>query len=139
MTFDIGKIRSSDYAALSEGGFMPFRGSNGLPLTDDGKTVGVVLRGRNSREGLAAVRRNGNARLADARAGRLEASVERNEQEFAAVLAACTVSWTFDQLDGEPFPCTLENARRLWTDDRFRSDRERAEEFVSSDANFTKG
>lgn len=139
MSFDISS--ASSFSQLSEGAFLHFTDPQGKPLYDavNGTTaVGVTLRGRNSAEGLEASRRIGNKRLSEASRGRAQMTVESNEANTAEVLAACTVSWTFDQLDGQPFPCNPDNARRFWSDDRFRRFRVQAEEFIDGEANFTK-
>jgi hypothetical protein len=35
------------------------------------------------------------------------------------ILVACTVDWTIEDLDGQPFPFSPENARKLWADNRW--------------------
>lgn len=137
MAFDIGSVRAK---FLDEGSFFHLTDPTGKPLFDDkGLKVGVVLRSRNSQVGLAKIRELGNVRLAKARAGTLnQSSVESNEAEGADMLAALTKSWTFDTLNGEDFPCTPDNALRFWNDDNNIRWRREAEDFVASEANFTK-
>ena len=50
--------------------------------------------------------------------------------EDAHVVAACTVGWTIEAMDGEPFPYSPENALRLWTDKRFVALRDTARDEV---------
>lgn len=136
--FDIATVTAFD--DLSRGAFLHLTHPSGAPIYDDaGQAVGVVLRGRNSMEGIEAARRVGNKRLSEARRpGGAQITVESNEAMNAEVLAVCTVSWTFDQIDGKSFPCNFQNALKFWQDERFRRWRNQAEEFIDSEANFTK-
>lgn len=137
MAFDIGSVRAK---FLDEGSFFHLTDPTGKPLYDDkGGKVGVVLRSRNSQVGLAKARELGNARLAKARAGTLnQTTVETNEAEGVEILVALTKSWTFDTMDGADFACTPETAQVFWGDDRNVRWRREAEDFVGSEANFTK-
>jgi hypothetical protein len=56
--------------------------------------------------------------------------------EDTRLLCACTVSWTFDRLKGQPFPCSPKNIRQFWTDRIFNYVRERALAFILGDVNF---
>lgn len=137
MSFDIANARAK---SLDTGAFLHFTDPSGLPLYDDDKRpVGVYLRARNSRAGLAAVRANGNRRLETARKqGAFTTTVETNEGEMTELLVSLTMSFTFDVYEGQPFDSSPENARKFWGDDaniRWRRD---AEDFVNSEANFTK-
>lgn len=134
-------LMSGVLPGLAAGVMMQLLGPSGEPIFDaEGKEVGVIIRGRNSSQGLEAMRLNGNRRLEQARrTGSSTVTVEAGESELTEVLVACTVGWTFDQLNGEPFPYSPENARRFWSDDRFRRWRSQADDFFSNEANFTKG
>ena len=126
---------------LDEGAFLHLTNAAGLPLYDDeGKPVGVVLRGRNSRVGLLTWRAVGNRRLETARkmAGTYTTTVESNEAESIDMLSTLTVSWTFSVYAGQPFPCTPENARKFWSDDKNIRWRREGEDFIASEANFTR-
>jgi hypothetical protein len=114
--------------------------SNGQPLFDDAKQpVGITMLGANSRAGLAASRELGNRRLRDQRrGGATPMTVELNEGTTNDILTACTVSWSFTELDGAAFPCTPTNALKFWGDDRFRRWRDQADAWISSEANFFK-
>jgi hypothetical protein len=137
--FDIAAATAFD--RLNEGAFMHLADANGQPLFDaDKNAVGIVMRGSNSRAGIEASRLLGNRRLREARRGGSQPmTVETNEATTNEILAACTVSWTFTELDNQPFPCTPQNALTFWGDDRFRRWREQADTWISSEANFTKG
>jgi hypothetical protein len=123
---------------INEGAFYQLTDPSGAPLFDDeGNPVGITMLARNSAKGLAAMRANGNRRLAEARrTGTSMLTVESSEAEGTEVLVACTLGWTFDTLGGEPFPFSEANARKFWSDDRFRRWRAGAEDFFSSEANF---
>lgn len=54
----------------------------------------------------------------------------------AELLAAVTRRWSFTELDGKPYPCTPDNARLLYADERFGWVRARANAFVRNDGNF---
>lgn len=138
--FDISTARAG---LLDDGNFLHLTDAKNIPLYYSDETgthpVGVVLKARNSRVGLATIRRNGNARLDTARKqGSFTSSVESNEAENTEMLVALTISWTFDTYEGQPFPCTPENARKFWGDDKNIRWRRDAEEFISLEANFTK-
>lgn len=139
MAFDIAGATVFDQ--MNRGAFFHLTDGAGNPLYDSDKNaVGVTLRGRNSHEGIEASRAVGNKRLQEARQpGGAKMTVEGNERMNAEILAACTVSWTFTELDGQPFPCNLANALKFWSDDRFRRWRDLADEFISAEGNFTKG
>lgn len=52
------------------------------------------------------------------------------------VLVACTVAWTFTELDGQPFPCNEMNAKILWERRGFRWLRRPAIDFMMEPGNF---
>lgn len=54
----------------------------------------------------------------------------------AEYLSVAVRRWTLPQLDGQPFPCTTENARKLFADPRFAWLRSRLLEFHRNDGNF---
>lgn len=138
MSFDI----SSNVAPhIDRGTFMQFQTPAGAPLVnDEGQPVGVVLRARNSQVGLTQLRFNGNKRLSDAQSGNNKASVERGEAEVTELLVACTVEFRgFDMLDGQTVDASPDFARKFWGDDRFRRERNRAEDWISDEANFMRG
>lgn len=135
MSFD---IISNVAPLINEGAFMQFQRPDGTPLYNgENEPVGVYLRARNSAVALRQIRENGNRRLAEASRGNAEMTVERSEADTVAVLVACTVRFVgFDQLDGKPFTGAPEEIRAFWADDRFRRERERAEQWISTEANF---
>lgn len=135
--FDITTTSLSE--AVNTGTFMPFLNpATGEPYRDEtGAPQGIVLRSRLSQAGQQFQRNQADKRLEMARRGQ-ETSVDALEAETTELLVACTVSWTFTQLDGADFPCNEANARKFWSDTRFRSHRERANGWIGNEANFTK-
>jgi hypothetical protein len=137
MGFDISKVGLTE--AASNGALMVFTDpSTGLPLIDDEtqQKIGVTLRSRLSQAGQAKAREQQARRLEQARRGK-DASVEQMDAEAAEFLAALTASWTFTELDGQPYPFSYENALKFWSDPRFRAQREQANAWVNDSANFT--
>ncbi len=135
MTFELARL---DTAARSEAGVsMPVTDlRTGQPFTDeDGAAVQIVLRGRNSDAFRTAQRRIQERRTAIlARGASLSREdIQRNDIEL---LEACTAGWTALTLDGQPFPYSAENARRLWADPRFEWLTAMAVAFIGNDGNF---
>lgn len=135
--FDLSNTALSK--AVDGGTFMPFLDpASGEPYRDEaGVPQGITLRSRLSQAGQKFQRQQAEKRLEMARRGQ-ETSVESLEAETTELLVACTVDWTFTHLDGADFPCNEANARKFWSDTRFRSHRERANGWIGNEANFTK-
>ena len=141
MAFDIATASNHDID--NTGMFMPFLDVAGNKITSSDALVGVTLRSRYSTSAQGAVRRSAirNLTIQQRLEGKRpdpETVFDQIEQDLLDLLASCTVSWTFDTLDGAAFPCTPENVRRFWGDDRFRLWREQAQRFLASDVNFMK-
>ncbi|WP_029311616.1 hypothetical protein [Acidiphilium angustum] len=135
MSFDLAQL---DTYSLSEAGVpMELIHPGTLaPITDDdGDIVSVSLRGRNSDVYRAAMRKV-QQRRTERRARNLIQTEDETRADDYEVIAACTVGWTLKVLDGQPFPCTPENVRRLWADRRFSWLFEQASQFIVTDANF---
>ena len=110
----------------------------GIPyrLDDDKKTpVTITLLGRAS-DAYRAKQRVLQERRADRQARGIILSPEEVGQEDAELLTICTVGWTIEQLDGQPFPFSAANAALLWSDPRFVALRGRAIQFLIDDGNF---
>lgn len=60
-------------------------------------------------------------------------------EERAAIVAACTMGWNFDALDGQPFDYSAENAARLWSDRRIDWLLNAAYSYILNEANFLGG
>lgn len=95
----------------------------------------IRLHGRNSTQYREAQRAL-NERRADMAARGIIRTADEFEQDDIDLLVACTKGWDLDQLDGQPFAFSHENARKLWSDRRFLSLRDRAVKFILDDANF---
>ena len=109
---------------------------SGNPIYDaDGKPVEIVLFGRNSdvyREVMRSVQQRRNER----RMRNLQQTEDEIRQDDFEVIVACTKGWNIPMLDGQPFPFSRENARKLWSDRRFNTLFERASRCIVDDANF---
>ena len=133
--FDIAQVEC--VTAADEGRPMKLISPTGEILNDsDGKPVTITLHGRLSHHAKTLERRLADLRIAQAGQKRTVDDVERENVEM---LTALTKDWTFDQLDGQTFPCNESNARKFWADRRFANIREQAVRFVNTDANFMKG
>ncbi len=137
MSFDISTATNID--ASSAGAPMKLvNPASGDYLRDEsGEFVTITLRGRNSREGQAVATENLNRTLDLQRRGQ-QSSAASIEANVLALLVACTVAWSFTEMDGAEFPCTPANAAKFWSDARFKAYREQADAFIGSEANFTK-
>jgi hypothetical protein len=139
MSFEISAL---DSATPAETGFPMFLFKPGTrePVTNElGEPIFIKLRGRLSNSAAAADRAIQLSRL-DRQKKQVvldgDALMAAAEQETVSLLAACTVEWNFDTLDGRPFPYSRENAMKFWGDPRFKSIREQATAFINTDANF---
>jgi hypothetical protein len=107
-----------------------------LPMTDDDKNpVTITLRGRNStayKNAISII----NDRARERQARNIAPTPESRADDEAEVLAACTIGWTFTEMDGKPFPPTPENIRAFYGNERFTFVHEQASRFVASDGNF---
>jgi hypothetical protein len=136
--FDFAEFDTKTRAEL--GAKMPLLDMRtGLPKRHpDGTAITISLLGRQSeafRETLHKVQQRRAAdRLATDRYP--ESETERREREDREFLIACTVDWSFKVMDGQPFPCSPVNIRKLWNDPRFRTVAETAIAFIMADANF---
>lgn len=107
---------------------------------EKGDKVTITLLGINSQVARDTNRRLANATLdKQARGISVGNRIEEAEEEQTEVLTACTVGWSFTELDGKPFPFTPENARKFWADRRFKHIRDQATGFIRDTANFMKG
>ena len=135
MSFDISAL---DTLTKSQDGVeMPLihQGTGKPFLTDAGVPLFIRLRGRTSDEYMGAEESIREQRNAIMRRG-VQVGQQEADSFGTALLVAATVDWNFDSMDGAPFPCTPQNARRLWSDKRFRWVRESAFAFVANDGNF---
>lgn len=129
-----------DFAALDT-----FTGSDaGRPMTvlhpatnqpilrGDGKAVTIFFKGRRSDEFEEAL-----GKIQTKRAERISppTPADRTAEDVLTAIA-CTIDWTFDELDGHPFPATPENIRKFWNDRRFQWLLAVANDFIVRDGNF---
>jgi hypothetical protein len=123
------------------------RSEAGVPLTlvhpktrgpvtrADGSVVTVTLLGRCSDTHRDKSRELAE-RTAEMASRGIRQSRDEREADDAELLVACTKGWTIDKMDGQDFPYSPENARRLWTDTRFLWLRDQAVNHVLTDGNF---
>lgn len=104
-------------------------------LRADGSPVTITLLGRAS-DVYRAQQRTLQERRADRNARGITLTPDDSAQEDGQLLAACTVAWTIDEMDGQQFPFSADNARLLWTDPRFIALRDRGVRWILDDGNF---
>jgi hypothetical protein len=104
-------------------------------LNDDGSPVTISLLGQQSKT-FRALMGIVQSRRAEIGLRNQQTDTDQREREDIDFLVACTTDWTIQSLDGQPFPCTMQNIRKLWNDPRFRTLRGIALGFVMNDANF---
>jgi hypothetical protein len=136
MSFDITKL---DTRTRSQVG-VPMTITRPSPpyapfLDDAGNPVTITLLGRNS-DVFRRISREAQQRAADMAARQIPRTTEESKAERFETLVAMTVSWSFDTFAGEPFPCTPENIRKLWADDRWEWLADAAFSWIISEGNF---
>jgi hypothetical protein len=134
-SFDIAKLETSTRSEEGVEMEVIHPRTQAPVLNDDGSPVTITLLGRNSEAYLEEERA-----MRDRRQSRLTRGIKLTQEDLdddeARLLCAATKAWTFATMGGQDFPCTPQNARRLWSDRRFRWLRERAIQFVLMDGNF---
>jgi hypothetical protein len=135
MSFDIAAldvVTPSDAGAVME--LIDLR-TGEVAKDSEGKPVWIKLAGVYSSKTREAERALNEQRILSIRDGKPAPS---DSEATAGLFAACTLDWSFDTMDGKPFPCTPENAKAFWLDPRFATILNQADRFVSKIANFTK-
>ncbi len=136
MTFDIAAFDTrtksevgTDMTILRPGSpFAPFLDAEGKPLT-------ITLKGRNS-VAFKAAQREIQQRNADREARGIPRTDDDEKTDRFNLLCAVTVGWSFDTLDGQPFPFSPDNVKKLWADERWAWLQVQAINFHSSEGNF---
>lgn len=110
--------------------------STGKPLThDDGREVTIHVRSRHSKS-VRQFQREAVEQLLNNQKTGYKRTPEEVEEAAAQFLAACTSNWSFDTLDGEPFPFNVANAIKFYKDPRFNHIKDQVDAFVVADGNF---
>ena len=104
-------------------------------LDEHGKPITITLLGRNS-DAFRNQLRVSQALDASKAAAGITKSSEDFETERSDMLMALTKAWSFDVLDGKPFPCTPENIRKFWKDKRWPWLHTQMMENILTDGNF---
>lgn len=132
-------IALADTATLSNRGvdMEVMNAKTGLPFRDENDAVvTITLLGRNSDIGRQHEHMVKDRRLEAARRGKLSVDTDDIESDLIDFLTMATLKWSFERLDGQDFPCTADNARKFWSDKRFRNVRDQAEAFTNDYGNF---
>lgn len=137
MDFDLASV---DTKTLSEQGVpLSIRRVDGSLLLDrDGKEVQITLLGPDSSKYRSLTRENVRKRLERRALGAKDLTVEEIDEVEAdsmEILAVCTTGWVgVNTPQGEPIPCTVENALKLYQN--YPVIREQVDAFVGNRANF---
>ncbi|RVT96244.1 hypothetical protein EOD42_14120 [Rhodovarius crocodyli] len=133
--FDLNKL---DTLTASEEGrwWHPINPKTGAQMKlPDGQTFGFLLVGAAADIFRDSVRRATEARLLIEQSN-ARVSTEQEDKLMAEHMARCTKAWPPMMVDGVEFPCTYDNAVKLWSDPRFAWLRPGARAFMQSDAHF---
>ena len=105
----------------------------------DGNPVTMTLFGMNSERVRTLARAQQQRRLDAMKRGKRGMNPDELEADNVDILTAATGGWSFDTLGGQPFPYSEANARKLYSDPRFKSIRQQVDQFIADDGNFMKG
>ncbi len=132
--FDIGLIATApDLAAAME----VLHPKTQQPLKRaDGEAVTIMLLGIDS-DRVSQYQADERNRVLAARSP-IITTAEKEDVDTVDLLVVATAGWSFDTMDGKPFPCNPTNARRFYSDTRFRSIRQQALTFIYTRGNFIK-
>ncbi len=137
--FDIAALAATDE------GFLPILDGKGKPtgwiwtFAGPGHPTTVALdRESNARflqreQAKERVRVNGKKWAGDTE------TVEEVRDRNIAYIVGRLLRWSDIQMEGAPFPCTPENARRILVDPRYGLVLEQANDFLRDEKDFTKG
>ncbi len=139
MSFDFAVL---DVASLADEGVdMPVpHPKTGAPMLDsDDRLVTIRVHGQHSQAVREARRKIQQRRLEATKRGQTDYTPEDRERDDLDVLAAAVSGWSFDTLDGQPFPYSEANVRKLLGDRRFANSKGAIAEFLNQDGHFMKG
>lgn len=131
--FEISEFETTDVAD------MPVKNpKNGKPMMDGKLAVVIKLAGRDSEIYRKVSRELANKRAEAIRAAGADAQPTDDDLENEALdlLSALTLGWVGIAANGEPYPFSQENARKLY--ERLPWLREEVDRFVGNRANFMK-
>lgn len=103
--------------------------------TETGANVTIRLRGRNS-DTFRTQQRELNKRRAEFQSRGVIMTDDDFMRERVDMVCACTLGWTFSQMDGAEFPYTPDNVRRFWADRRWTWLLDNAWAFLTEEGNF---
>lgn len=139
MAFDFAIL---DVASLADEGVdMPVpHPKTGAPMLDsDGKPVTLRVHGQHSQVVRDARRKIQQRRIDASKRGQTDFTPEDRERDDLDVLVAAISGWSFDTLDGQPFPHSETNVRKLLGDRRFGNTKSAVGDYLNQDGNFMKG
>jgi hypothetical protein len=103
-----------------------------------GEDAKIAFHGYNS-PAFEAAQAAANEHRAALAARDIQMTREELRAERAAIVAACTMGWNFDAMDGQPFAYSPDNAVTLWEDKRVDWLLGVAYSFIMNEANFLAG
>ena len=143
------KPNGHDKTKFSLASAMPVRANDGAPMeirhsatyaimhNADGSVASITLRGQTSKAFRHAIININRMRADKQMTPEQLADPDHVYETDTMLLVACTAGWNFDELTpGEPLPYSEENAKVLWTDDRFDYLRIQATNFMLNNGNF---
>lgn len=136
MSFDLSRL---DTATRADQGvdMKVLNPRTGQPVRDsEGNLLVITLMGRNSERAQSFRLQSADERRRFAQENGRPYGAEELRDETTRYLATLTVGWSFTHLDGEEFPFSYENAKRLFGDRRFTFIREQADAHIHADGNF---
>lgn len=133
--FDIGRLETLTKSEKGVKMELIHPASMSQVLREDGEPVTITLLGANSEAFREAQRQVQDRRATRVAKGAKTTTDDVRGEDFH-ILMACTVDWTFDKLDGQPFPFNRENSRKFWGDRRFDWIFRAAIVFIVQEGNF---
>lgn len=109
---------------------------SGAPiLRSDGSPVTIRFLGPAS-DARKAISKEVTKRRLDMEARGIQYSDDDWTRDSQEILSNVTIGWTIEMFDGQAFPYSPDNARRLWADQRWLWLRQTAMTFINQEANF---
>lgn len=103
---------------------------------EDNQPITITLRGLRSDIARAVVKQQNDA-AAQMRERQVQETFQQAVARNVELLSQLTVGWSRNfSIGGEKLEFNIENARKLWGDDRFAAFREQALIFIDRDASF---
>jgi hypothetical protein len=101
------------------------------PIDDEPTDMKIMVLGFDSSKAKEAIRASGNKRL---KRGKLVSTMEEMEQSGLNLTAACTISWSGIEENGEEVEFAPANVKRIYTE--YPWIKEQVDAFIGDRANF---